>query len=55
MLNRREGGRLLARYGGSMAALFFDLARTLADVECYRVRMGGRRETADLVFDLVRA
>jgi hypothetical protein len=55
MLNRRDGGRLLARYGGSAAALFFDLARALSHVECYRVRMGGRRETADLVRELVRS
>jgi hypothetical protein len=54
MLNRGASGRLLARYGGSTAAMFFDLARALANVECYRIRMGGRCETADLVHDLIR-
>ena len=53
MLNRRDGGRLLARYRGSIAAMFFDLARALSNVECYRVRVGGCRETADLVCELL--
>jgi hypothetical protein len=49
MLNRRSSGRLLASYGGSVTRIFFDLAGALRDARCWRVRVGGIRETADLI------
>lgn len=54
LLNRRSGGRLLSRYEGSVAALFVDLAGALRDASCFRVRVGGRTATADLICDLAR-
>ena len=53
MLNRRANGRLLARYGGSPAQLFVDLAGALRRVDCFSVRVGGYRETADLIEQIV--
>jgi len=53
VLNRRSGGRLLARYGGSLARVFVDLAGALSQARCWRVRVGGCAETADLVERLI--
>jgi hypothetical protein len=53
MLNRRRGGRLLERYGGSVARLFFDLAGALREAACWRLRVGRSPDTAELVERLV--
>ena len=53
VLNRRSGGRLLARYGGSLARVFVDLAGALGQARCWRIRVGGCAETADLVQRLI--
>jgi len=53
MLNRRRHGRLLARYGGHAAGILFDLAGALREAECWRIRVGGCRETADLIEAIV--
>ena len=49
MLNRRQRGRLLVRYGGNVTRLFFDLAHALRDARCWHLTVGGHMETADLV------
>jgi len=54
LLNRRGGGRLLARHGGSVTALFFHLAGALREAACWRVRVGDRERTAALIEGLVR-
>jgi hypothetical protein len=54
MLNRRVGGRLLARYGGSVSRLFLDLAGSLRDADCWRLYVGDYRATADLAEQLSR-
>jgi hypothetical protein len=54
LLNRRGGGQLLARHGGSIAALFFRLADALRGASCWRVRVGDREQTAALIEELVR-
>ena len=53
LLNRRSGGALLARYGGSLPRLFVDLAGALRDAACWRLRMGDMQRTADLIEQLV--
>ena len=53
MLNRRKKSALLKRYGGNVAELFLDLAGALREVACWRLRVGGVRETADLIETLV--
>ena len=53
VLNRRSGGRLLAGYGGSLARVFVDLAGALSRAHCWRVRVGGCAETADLIERLI--
>ena len=53
MLNRRSGGRLLARHDGSVTTLFLRLAGALRDASCWSVSVGGYRETADLIETLV--
>jgi hypothetical protein len=53
LLNRRLGGRLLASYGGKLTPLFVDLAAALREAACWRIRVGGCRETADLIQRLV--
>jgi hypothetical protein len=53
VLNRRSGGRLLARYGGSLARVFVDLAGALGQARCWRIRVGGCAETADLIQHLI--
>jgi hypothetical protein len=49
MLNRRVRGRLLAGYGGSAARLFVDIAAALSSADCWSIRVGDRRKTADLI------
>jgi hypothetical protein len=53
MLNRRVGGALLARYAGSVAPLFLDLAGALRHASCWRVSVGGIRDTAGLIERLI--
>ena len=53
VLNRRRGGRLLARHGGSLARVFVDLAGALSRARCWRVRVGGCAETAALIERLI--
>jgi hypothetical protein len=53
MLNRRVGGRLLGRYGGSVTRLFLDLAGSLGRADCFSLRVGECARTADLVERLV--
>ena len=53
LLNRRRGGDLLARYGGSLPRLFIDLAAALRDAACWRLRVGDMHRTADLIEQLV--
>jgi len=53
MLNRRGAGRLLARYDGSMARIFVDLAGALSGARCFKLRVGACRDTADLIQGLV--
>jgi hypothetical protein len=55
MLNRRTAGRFMARYGGSAARIFVDLAGALRDAKCWRIRVGGIGETADLVEQLTES
>lgn len=55
LLNRRGGGKLLERFGGSVAALFVDLAGALSQARCFRVRVGERAATAALLEELSRA
>ncbi len=55
LLNRRGGGRLLARFGGSVAALFVSLAGALRNADCFRVRVGDRSATATLLEELMCA
>ena len=52
MLNRRNGGRLLARHGGSVTALFLHLAAALREASCWRVSVGSAGATADLIESL---
>ena len=52
MLNRRNGGRLLARHGGSVTALFLHLAAALREASCWMVSVGGAGATADLIESL---
>jgi hypothetical protein len=49
LLNRRKGGRLMARYAGGIAEVFFDLAGALGGADCHRVTVGRFSETADLI------
>lgn len=49
MMNRRDAGRCLARFGGNPALLFMEVANALRDVSCWRVRVGKLEATADLV------
>jgi len=53
MLNRRSGGRLLARHDGNVTSLFLHLAGALREASCWSVSVGGCGETADLIEDLV--
>lgn len=55
LLNRRGGGRLLGRFGGSVTALFVALAGALRDADCFRVRVGDRSKTATLLEELMCA
>lgn len=54
LLNRRGGGRLLARHGGSVVSLFVALAGALRGADCYRLRVGARGATAELLDGLIR-
>ena len=49
LLNRRKGGRFMARYTGGVAEVFFDLAGALRDCGCHRISVGRFSETADLI------
>jgi len=53
MLNRRRGCRFVDRYGGDVLRLYVDLAGSLSDARCWRVRVGRFEETVDLVERLV--
>jgi hypothetical protein len=53
LLNRRRGGRLLARYDGRLPGLFLDLAGALREAQCWRVSVGECRATADLIASIV--
>ena len=53
LLNRRESGRLLHRYGDSLTAFFLDLAGALREAACWKLAPGRYVETADLVQRLV--
>lgn len=53
LLNRRRGGRLLARYDGRLPALFLDLAGALNEAQCWRVSVGECPATADLIESIV--
>jgi len=52
LLNRRGRGKLLARHGNNLTALFLRLAGALRETTCWRVRVGDHRKTADLVESL---
>ena len=53
MKNRSEGGRLLARLGGSIPRLYFELADALDGAVFYRLTPGEPGRTAELVDELV--
>ena len=53
MLNRREGGRMLARFAGNVSVLFLEIASALRDAECWRLSVGIFRESVDLIEGLV--
>jgi hypothetical protein len=52
LLNRRRAGRLLARHGGSLTALFLSLAGALREASCWSLRVGEFAETAALIDSL---
>ena len=52
MLNRRNGGRLLARHDGNVTTLFLHLAGALREASCWSVSVGRCGETADLIESL---
>jgi hypothetical protein len=53
LLNRRTGSRLLNRYPGGVAEIFFDLAGALRGAECHRISVGRFTETADLIESII--
>lgn len=52
LLNRRAGGALVERYGGDLTALFLEVAGSLREAACWRLRVGELGPTADLVQEL---
>jgi len=55
LLNRRDAGRFLERYGGRLTEMFVDLAGGLRDAACWRVSVGDYRLTADLLQEIAQA
>lgn len=49
LLNRRGSSCFLAAYGGKVTQLFLHLAGALHHVDCWKVRVGGCEQTADLI------
>jgi hypothetical protein len=55
LLNRRSGGALLARFGGSVPRLFLEVAGALSEARCSRLQVGNYAATADLIRETVAA
>jgi len=53
VMNRRQGGELLKRYGEDTTLLFLDLAGALKGVRCHQVQVGRFDETLALIESLV--
>lgn len=49
LLNRRGGSRLLQRYSGGLMELLLDIGSSLGGANCWKVRPGKYRKTADLI------
>ena len=53
VMNRRQGGALMERYGGDNTLLFLDIAGALKGVRCHHVQVGRFDETAARIGSLI--